>query len=81
VIAKLDAVSSQLEDVTKERAREIAVLQADLESEKEARRGWQDRAGTFREQLLGMVISSGSKRCSTADISRVGTSAVCARVD
>jgi len=54
VIAKLDAVSSQLEDVTKERAREIAVLQADLESEKEARRGWQDRAGTFREQLLGM---------------------------
>ena len=43
--------------MTRERAREVSVLEADLESEKEARRGWQDKAGTLREKLTGMVSS------------------------
>ncbi|KAG0645059.1 hypothetical protein D0Z07_9098 [Hyphodiscus hymeniophilus] len=56
VLAKLSVVTSQLDAVTTERAREVSVLEADLESEKEARRGWQDKAASFRQRLLGMVF-------------------------
>jgi hypothetical protein len=51
----LEAVSTQLENVTKDRTREVSILKADLESEREARRGWQEKAGTFREQLSSVV--------------------------
>lgn len=58
VLAKLNEVTLQLSDVMRERAREVSILQADLESEKEARRRWQDKAGTLRERLSEMVVSS-----------------------
>jgi hypothetical protein len=51
----LEAVSTQLENVTKDRTREVSILKADLESEREARRGWQEKAGTLREQLSSVV--------------------------
>jgi hypothetical protein len=57
VLAKLNAVTLQRDEVTRERVREVSVLEADLESEKEARRGWQDKAGTLRKKLVGMVSS------------------------
>jgi hypothetical protein len=47
----LETVSTQLDNVTKDRTREVSILKADLESEREARRGWQEKAGTLREQL------------------------------
>ena len=56
ILAKLSTVTLQLENVTRERVDEVSVLKADLESEKVARRGWQDKAGTLRERLLEMVI-------------------------
>ena len=52
---KLDAVTTQLNNVKEERAREVSVLEADLKSEKEACRGWEHKAATLREQLSGMV--------------------------
>jgi hypothetical protein len=51
----LETVSAQLDNVTKDRTREVSILKADLESEREARRGWQEKAGTLREQLSSMV--------------------------
>jgi hypothetical protein len=54
-LASLEAVSAQLDNVTKDRTREVSILEADLESEREARRGWQAKAGTLREQLSLMV--------------------------
>jgi hypothetical protein len=51
----LEAVSTRLENVTKDRTREVSILKADLESEREARRGWQEKAGTLREQLSSVV--------------------------
>ncbi len=48
-------MTAQLESVTKESAREVSVLKADLESEKEARRVWQDKAAVQRGRLLSMV--------------------------
>jgi hypothetical protein len=44
--------------VTKENSREVSILKADLESEKEARRGWQDKAVTLRGSLSSMVCNS-----------------------
>lgn len=58
ILQKLDTVTAQLETVTKESAREVSVLKADLENEKEARRGWQDKAATQRELLSSMVCHS-----------------------
>jgi hypothetical protein len=55
MLEKLDAVTSQLDTVTKESARELSVLKADFENEKESRRGWQDKAVTLREHLSSMV--------------------------
>lgn len=55
---KLNAATAQLHTVTKESAREVSILKADLESEKEARRGWQDKAVTLRERLTSMVCKS-----------------------
>jgi len=52
---KLDGVAAQLDIVTKEKEREVSILKADLESEKVARRGWQDKEGSLRERLLSMV--------------------------
>ncbi|KAH8757115.1 hypothetical protein BGZ57DRAFT_932890 [Hyaloscypha finlandica] len=54
VLETLDIVKAQLGNVTKERAREVAVLEADLESERDARRGWQDKATTLRERLSSL---------------------------
>lgn len=58
MLEKLDSVMSQLGTVITEKAKEISVLTADLESEKEARRGWQDKAVVLRERLQSMVRSS-----------------------
>jgi hypothetical protein len=58
ILQKLDAVTAQLDTATKKNAREVSILKADLESEKEARRGWQDKAVTQRDRLLLMVCSS-----------------------
>ena len=58
ILGKLDAVTVQLDVVTKESAREVSILKADLESEKEARRGWQDKAATLRDRLSSMVCHS-----------------------
>jgi hypothetical protein len=55
ILEKLDAVTSQLDTVRKKSARELSILKADFESEKEARRGWQDKAVTLRERLSLMV--------------------------
>ena len=44
--------------MTKESAREVSILKADLESEKEARRVWQDKAGKLRERISSMVHNS-----------------------
>jgi len=54
ILASLEAVSARLDNVTKDRTREVSILKADLESEREARRGWQEKAGTLREQLSSM---------------------------
>ncbi|KAE9364678.1 hypothetical protein N431DRAFT_421835 [Stipitochalara longipes BDJ] len=54
ILIKLDAVEAQLDTVVKDSAREVSILKADLESEKEARRGWQDKAGTLRERISSM---------------------------
>ena len=51
-------MTAQLETVTNESAREVSVLKADLENEKEARRGWQDKAAMQRERLSSMVCHS-----------------------
>lgn len=51
VLEKLEVVTEQLELVTDERTKEVLMLRADLESEKESRRGWQDRAQASRERL------------------------------
>lgn len=63
---KIDAVTAQLDSVTQESATEVSILKADLESEKEARRGWQDKAVTLREQLLSMVCRS--RNCTIIDL-------------
>lgn len=41
--------------MSKDRAKEVSILSADLENEREARRGWQDKAVTFRQSLSKMV--------------------------
>jgi hypothetical protein len=64
ILEKLDAVTGQLNAVTKEKARDVSILMADLESEKEARRGWQDKAATLRERLVAMV----GYLCLSADL-------------
>lgn len=56
ILAKLSAVTLQLENFTRERVCKVSVLEADLESEKEARRGWQEKAGALRDRLSGMVL-------------------------
>jgi predicted DNA-binding ribbon-helix-helix protein len=48
-------VTLQLDEMARERAREVSTLQADLESEKEARRGWQDIASSLRVTRLNAV--------------------------
>jgi hypothetical protein len=58
ILQKLDVVTAQLDTVRKESAREVSILKADLESEKEARRGWQDKAVTLRGSLSSMVCNS-----------------------
>jgi hypothetical protein len=55
ILAKLGDVTARLDTVTNESAKEVSILKADLESEKEARRAWQDKAGTLRERLSSMV--------------------------
>jgi hypothetical protein len=52
----LDITKAQLDNVTKERAREVAVLEADLENERDARRGWQDKATNLRGRLSSLVL-------------------------
>lgn len=79
VLETLDIVKAQLDNVTKERAREVAVLEADLESEKGARRSWQDKATNLRERLLLVVLFLRERVLfSAADLLLIGTSAVCA---
>jgi hypothetical protein len=51
----MDIVTAQLDTVTEEKARDVSNLTADLESEKEARRGWQVKATTLRERVFAMV--------------------------
>jgi hypothetical protein len=63
-------VTAQLEAVTKESAREVSVLKADLENEKEARRGWQDKAATQRERLSLMVCHSQALHGCGSSLSR-----------
>jgi hypothetical protein len=58
ILQNLDVVMAQLDTVTKENSREVSILKADLESEKEARRGWQDKAVTLRGSLSSMVCNS-----------------------
>ncbi len=58
ILARLDAVTTELDVVSKERAKEASILRADFESEREARRGWQDKAVTLRQQLSSMVRST-----------------------
>lgn len=55
VLDRLAAVTAELKNVTSDRKREVAILTADLESERDARRGLQDKAATLREQLTVMV--------------------------
>jgi hypothetical protein len=55
ILAKLDAVTARLDTVANESARETSILKADLESEKEARRAWQDKSATLRDRLSSMV--------------------------
>jgi len=58
LLAKLDAVTARLDTVANESAREASILKADLESEKEARRAWQDKSATLRDRLSSMVRKS-----------------------
>jgi hypothetical protein len=51
-------VTAELALVSKDRTREVSILSADLENEREARRGWQDKAVTFRQSLSKMVSDS-----------------------
>ncbi len=55
MLEALDAVNAQLDHLTEKRELEVSVLEADLDSEKEARRGWQDKAAVLREKLSDMV--------------------------
>ncbi|KAF8848884.1 hypothetical protein BDZ45DRAFT_680905 [Acephala macrosclerotiorum] len=54
ILSKLDEVATELDVVTMDRAREVSILSADLENEREARRGWQDKAVTLRQGLSNM---------------------------
>ena len=58
ILAKLDAVTARLDTVANESAREASILKADLESEKEARRAWQDKSATLRDRLSSRVRKS-----------------------
>ena len=58
ILAKLDAVTARLDTVANESVREASILKADLESEKEARRAWQDKSATLRDRLSSMVRKS-----------------------
>ena len=78
----METVSVQLDAVTREREKHVSVLRADLESERESRRGWQDKAQVSQERLSSMVWN-----CQIAELQviakgyMIGTSSVCARVD
>lgn len=48
-------LTAKLDSVTKEKARDVSILENDLESEQEARRSWQGKAVVLRERLLAMV--------------------------
>ncbi|KUJ17501.1 uncharacterized protein LY89DRAFT_781698 [Mollisia scopiformis] len=47
MLSKLDTVTADLERVTQDRAREVSILKADLETEREARRGLQEKNGNL----------------------------------
>ena len=55
VLAELDAVKGQLEAVTSASAKEVSILRADLETEKEVRRGLQESGRALRSQLKSTV--------------------------
>ncbi len=77
---KLDTVTAQLDMVKSDSTREVSILKADLENEREARRNWQDKAGTLRERISAMVSKCWQTVQLLAD-SIVGTSTVCACVN
>ncbi|CZR56571.1 uncharacterized protein PAC_06460 [Phialocephala subalpina] len=52
ILNKLDDVTSRLQCVTKERENEVSMLSADLEAEREFRRGFQSKA-----EILGQRLS------------------------
>lgn len=51
----MDTVTAQLNTATETKTRDVSILTADLESEKEARRGWQNKATALRERVLTLV--------------------------
>lgn len=73
----------QLKTMKVQREEEVSILQADLESEKDSRRGLQDKVRALREALSSMVLSSpllNRGRILTISLS-AGRDTVCACVD
>jgi hypothetical protein len=58
IIAELETVKTKLEAVIEERDKEVSILQADLESEKVARRGLQGTVRELNDAAAMMVICS-----------------------
>ncbi|KAF8851374.1 hypothetical protein BDZ45DRAFT_679155 [Acephala macrosclerotiorum] len=54
ILNKLDDVTARLETVTQDRAKEVSTLSADLEAEREIRRGLQGKAEILRQNLSGV---------------------------
>lgn len=73
----------QLKTMKVQREEEVSILQADLESEKDSRRGLQDKVRALREALSSMVLSSSLlNRGIILTISlSAGRDTVCACVD
>jgi len=81
-LERLETVTTRLDAVTKEREKDVSVLRADLESETESRRGWQDKAQVSQKRLLSMVWNNQyAKLQNAAKAFMIGTSSVCTRVD
>lgn len=80
VLARLDAVTAELEAVTKAKERDVSLLMRDLESEKEARRGWQEKGVAMRERLSALVRYPQPNLYFWLNFVE-GTSTVCACID
>jgi hypothetical protein len=79
-LERLDVLIAKLESVTKEKERDVSILKKDLESEQEARRGWQDKALASRERLLA-IVKLPPNRILNSLLTIIGSSTVCACIN